>query len=78
MKDKADKRLLIRNKILLDKNLFINGIFILEEDIEELEYAGLGLEEPGIIGGMEYIYKLEVLDRKSINDLITESYKTSI
>ena len=78
LKNKTDKRLLIKNKTLLNKNLFINRTFILEENIKELEYTDLGLEESGIIGGTEYIYKLKVLNRKFIDDLITESYETFI
>ena len=73
-----NKRLLIRNKILLNINLFVNRIFILKEDIEELKYASLNLEELRIVRGAEYIYKLEVLNKKLIDDLVTENYETFI
>ena len=43
-----------------------------------MEYTGLGLEEPGIIGRIKYIYKLEVSNRKFTDDLVTENYETSI
>ena len=48
LKDVINERLLVYNKILLNKNVFINNIYILENIIEGLE----------ILISTEYIYNL--------------------
>lgn len=66
-KDEADERLLARNKVLLDQNIFVNGAFVLSE---------AGRNEAFVSSAC--ICELEVMDEKSTEDLVTESYEKSV
>lgn len=65
-KDAGDERLLARNKVLLDKDVFVNGVFVCEDE-----------REAAVAMVAEYIYELEAINETSINDLVAECYNKS-
>lgn len=66
-KDAGDERLLARNKVLFDKDVFVNGAFVFEDE-----------REAAVAVGVECIYELEVMDETSVDDLVAECYDKSI
>ena len=75
-KDVDNERLLARNKILLDKNVFVNGTFVPEPEEDIADVRNFEIEE--LIGiKLECLYKLNILDKKSADNLVTELYEKS-
>lgn len=66
MKNIIHKKLLVRNKVLFNYNISINRIFVLKEGNKEVDI------------GTKHIYNLEILDEKSINNLVVKGYKKLI
>ena len=60
--------MLIRNKILLDKDIFINSVYILENIIEGFE----------IFVSIKYICDLEIINKILINNFVINYYKKFI
>ena len=57
--------MLTYNKILLNKGVFINGAYILEDITEGFE----------IFVGIEYIYNLKIINKISVNNFVINYYK---
>ena len=68
LKDTVNERLLARNKILLNKDVFVNGAYILENVIEGFK----------IFVSTEYIYDLKIINKISIDNFVINYYEKFI